>query len=70
MLATLQEQLASVKLGSPETATEEVLKPILTNTTLFGVDLYEVGLAGKVQSLLQEMLAGPGAVRATLKAHV
>ena len=70
MLATLQEQLASVKLGAPETATDEVLKPILSNATLFGVDLYAVGLAGKVQSLLQEMLAGPGAVRAALKAHV
>ena len=70
MLATMQEQLASVKLGAPETATDEVLKPILSNATLFGVDLYEVGLAGKVQSLLQEMLAGPGAVRAALKAHV
>ena len=45
-------------------------KPILSNATLFGVDLYEVGLAGKVQGLLQEMLAGPGAVRACLKAHV
>ena len=70
MLATLQEQLASVKLGAPETATDEVLKPILSNATLFGVDLYAVGLAGKVQALLQEMLAGPGAVRACLKAHV
>ncbi len=70
MLETLQKQLADVKLGRPETATKEVLHPILSNSSLFAVDLYEVGLADKVQSLLQEMLAGPGAVRSCLKAHV
>ena len=70
MLATLQEQLSTVKVGQPDSATDAVLRPILSNATLFGVDLYQVGLAGKVQALFQEMLAGPGAVRATLQAHV
>ena len=70
MLATLQEQLSAVKVGQPDSATDAVLRPILSNATLFGVDLYQVGLAGKVQALFQEMLAGPGAVRATLQAHV
>ena len=70
MLATLQEQLSTVKVGQPDSATDAALRPILSNATLFGVDLYQVGLAGKVQALFQEMLAGPGAVRATLQAHV
>lgn len=70
MLDTLQTQLASVKLGQPETATEEVLKPILSNQALFAVDLYEAGLAGKVTDYFRRMLAGPGAVRATLEALV
>ncbi len=67
MLATLQAQLASVKLGDPDSAMEEVLKPILSNKTLFAVDLYEAGLAGKVSEYLKKMLTGPGAVRATLE---
>ena len=67
MLETLQTQLASVELGKPETATEEVLRPILSNKTLFGVDLYEAGLAEKVTEDLKKMLAGPGAVRKTLE---
>ena len=67
MLETLQNQLSSVKLGSPETAAEEVLKPVLSNPTLFGVDLYEAGLAEKVTEYLKKMLTGPGAVRATLE---
>lgn len=70
MLDTLQKQLATVKLGQPETATEDVLKPILSNQALFAVDLYEAGLAGKVTDYLKRMLAGPGAVRATLEALV
>ena len=67
MLETLQTQLASVTLGKPETATEEVLHPILANKALFGVDLYEAGLAQKVTEDLKKLLAGPGAVRKTLE---
>ncbi len=67
MLATLQEQLAGVALGRPETAGEAVLRPILSNQALFAVDLYEVGLAEKVTDHLRRMLAGPGAVAKTLE---
>lgn len=67
MLEVLQKQLAPVKLGQPETATDAVLKPILSNKTLFAVDLYEVGLAEKVTHYFKMMLAGPGAVRKTLQ---
>lgn len=67
MLATLQAQLAGVKPGQSETATEDVLKPILSNPALFAVDLYEVGLADKVTDYFKRMLAGPGAVRRTLE---
>lgn len=67
MLEVLQKQLSSVKLGEPGTATEDVLKPILSNSTLFAVDLYDAGLAGKVTEYFRKMLAGPGAVRQTLE---
>ena len=67
MLETLQNQLKAVAFGKPETATEEVLKPILSNKALFAVDLYEAGLAEKVKDYLKRMLAGPGAVRRTLE---
>jgi fructuronate reductase len=69
MLEVLQKQLADLKLGEPETASESVLQPILSNPALFGVDLYEAGLADKVTCMLREMLAGPGAVRATLRKY-
>ena len=41
--------------------------PAWRTRCLLGVNLYEAGLAEKVERMLSEMLAGPGAVRATLK---
>lgn len=38
--------------------------------SIFGVDLYEVGLAELVCKYLSELTAGKGAVRATLKKYV
>jgi len=70
MLAELQGQLASVELGRPETASDEVLAPILSNAALFAVDLCQAGLSGKIGGMLREMLAGPGAVRDTLKKYL
>ena len=70
MLATLQGQLAGVKLGEPESASDAVLAPVLSNPALFAVDLCEAGLAGKIGGMLREMLAGPGAVRSTLKKYL
>ena len=65
MLETMQNQLSAVKFGDPSTVKGNI-DAILTNDTLFGVDLIKVGLADKVETMLSEMIAGPGAVRATL----
>lgn len=45
----------------------EKLMPLLKDSSVFGVDLYEAGLDGKVMGYLGDMLTGPGAVRATIK---
>lgn len=66
MLEQLQSELKAVQLGKPESA-DGVLKPILSNANIFGISLYDVGLAEKVEGLFKEMLKGPGAVRETLK---
>ena len=69
MLATLQADLAGVTLGDPASL-QGKLDGILDNAVLFGVSLKAAGLADKVAGFLAEMLAGPGAVRATLKKHL
>ena len=43
------------------------LNPILENQKIFGVNLYEVGMAERVCGYFQELIAGTGAVRRTLK---
>lgn len=65
MLGELCGYLKNVKLGSAEGASE-ALRPILSNKRIFGSDLYEVGLAGKVEEYFKEMTEGPGAVRSVL----
>ncbi len=70
MLDTLQAQLSGVKLGDPDSASDEALSPILSNTALFAENLCRAGLAGKIGGMLREMLAGPGAVRATLEKYL
>lgn len=47
----------------------EGLKPVLENTKIFGVNLYEVGMAELVCAYFEEMLTGKGAIRATLKKY-
>jgi fructuronate reductase len=65
MLDELQAALAGIELGKPESVGDK-LRPILSNERIFYVDLYEAGLGQKIERLLAEELAGPGAVRATL----
>ncbi len=65
MLDTLQAQLAGVELGRPESLGDK-LEPILSNPVLFGSDLVALGLGERIVGYVREMLAGPGAVRATL----
>ena len=69
MLAVLQEKLSGVTLGTTE-GIEDKVKEILSNETLFGINLYQVGLAEKIIEMLKEMLQGPGAVRAALKKYL
>ena len=69
MLEALQAQLAGVELGKPETVSGK-LGPILSNTAIFGVDLVQAGLGGKIEDMVKQLTAGPGAVRKTLKEYV
>ena len=69
MLASLQEQLSGVKLGDPDSVNGK-LNGILSNPGIFGSDLVELGLGEKIEGMVRELLAGPGAIRATLKKHL
>ena len=65
LLPDLQAKMAGIEFGKPETVGDK-LHPILSNATLFGVDLYSIGLGTKVEGLFKEMITGPHSVRQTL----
>ena len=46
------------------------LDKLLSNETVFGVDLTAIGMAGLVKNYFAEMSQGPGAVRTTLEKYV
>lgn len=69
LLEDSMDYLKNIKLGDSRDFHEE-LKPILSNNKIFGVDLYEVGIGNLVESYFTELVAGPGAVRKTLKKYV
>ncbi len=69
LLDTLRPYFTDLKLGQTDGA-EEKLRPILENQAIFGVNLYEAGLAERVLGYFKELAAKPGAVAATLEKYV
>lgn len=69
MYKTLKPYFDGITLGNPDSG-EGKLKDIISNTQLFGLNLYEVGLGEKVEGFFKEMIAGKGAIRATLKKYL
>lgn len=74
LLNELKKTVDNLPFGKAVTEEEldelkEKLLPLLKNKQIFGVDLEEVGLSGLVLQYLAEMLAGPGAVRETLRKY-
>jgi fructuronate reductase len=67
LMPRLQAQLSGITLGS--TVKESKLYPLLSDKSIFGVNLYEVGVGERIGELFNELIAGPGAVRATLKKY-
>ena len=67
-LTELKAKLANITLGT--VVSSAILKPILSDKTIFGVDLYEVGLADRVEQYFNELLVGVGAVRTSLHKYV
>ncbi len=69
MLNQLTSIMSSIKLGVNKNP-EEILKPILQDEKIFGVDLYKVNLANTVCNYFREMVSGVGAVKATLEKYL
>ena len=69
MLEELTKALAGIEVGNPASYNGQ-LKSILSNVNIFGIDLYEAGIGERIENMFLEEIAGPGAVRATLKKYM
>jgi fructuronate reductase len=61
----LKRYVSGIQLSKPQTLGSK-LKPILSNKEIFGLDLYSLGVAQKVEQYTRRMITGPGAVKRTL----
>ncbi len=66
MMDFLRKNIDGIQLGN----TQVNIKNLLERTDVFGVDLYKVGLAGKIEAFFLEMMASKGSVRKTLEKHL
>jgi Mannitol-1-phosphate/altronate dehydrogenases len=66
MMDDLKKYVGDIKLGE-DTDVHAHLKDILTNTSIFGQDLYALDLGTKVEGYFKQMIAGKGAIVATLE---
>ncbi|NLC39774.1 MAG: mannitol dehydrogenase family protein [Clostridiaceae bacterium] len=66
MLASLQAALAEITFGDNSNS-EEILRPILQNEKIFGLNLAGIALDKKIISYFKFMNAGTGRVRALLE---
>lgn len=65
MLGELQPQLVNLKLGTLFNV-HSALKDILSNETIFGLDLYQIGLGDKIEGYFVKMMGNKGAIAKTL----
>lgn len=69
MMSALEEIMAGVTLGDASAA-KAAAHRVLSNQSLFGVDLRQAGLEEKIAEMFAELAAGPGAVRKTLQKYL
>lgn len=69
MLSLVQPYFSDIHLGDIIDV-ETLLAPLLSNATIWGVNLYHVGLADTVCTFFSEMIKSPGAVLNTLKKYI
>ena len=57
-----------IKLG--DVVSDDKLHTLMSDKSIFGVDLYEIGMAETVLALFNELIASKGAIRSTIKKYI
>lgn len=65
LLHELQEKLGEISLGYTGDI-HQIVAPILSNSAIFGINLYEAAIGEKIEGYFKKMIGKEGAVRQTL----
>ena len=57
---------SGIEIGKPESLTDQ-LRPILSNESIFGIDLYAAGIGETIEEIFRREISGYGMVRRTLR---
>ncbi len=68
LLQKLVPVMSKVSFGDEDI--HDTVAPILSDASIFGVDLYEAGLGEITENYFKELIKGPGAVEAVLKKYI
>ncbi|KGM96582.1 dioxygenase [Clostridium novyi A str. 4552] len=68
LLPVLTPIINNIELGNDKDV-HKVLVKILCNKSIFGIDLYKVGLGEKIETYFKELIDSKGAIRLTLKKY-
>lgn len=69
LMEKVSAYVSDIQIGSRGPFTEQ-LRPLLSNSDIFGVDLFEVKLAERVADYFAEMVASEGAIVTTLEKYL
>lgn len=69
LMEELKKELSNVKYGEPDSVKGNI-NNLLSNKSIFAVDLVECGLSDKIENMLASMLEGPDAVAKTIKKYI
>ena len=69
LLKELMAVVAPLEVGKPD-QDYSCLRALYSRADIFGQDLYEVGLGERIEGMVRELYAAPGAVRKTLHKYV
>ena len=68
MLEKMVPLVENIKIGDVDVHSK--LEKLFSDASIFGVNLYEVGLGEQTEKYFVELIAGKGAIRETVRKYV
>ena len=65
----LKKYVEGISLGDTGSVSNKI-KPLLSDSNIFGINLYEYGLGEKVEGMFLELISGKGAVKNTIEKYL